>query len=290
MATAATSRSPTTRSQHLASVGDGDARAALNALEVAVTAAAGDAGTRPLVLDLEAVASAVQQFRYDKAGDSHYDQVSAFIKSMRGSDPDAAVYWLLRMLAGGEEPRFIARRMIIFASEDVGLADRQALPLAVAAFDALDRVGLPEARFALAHAAIALATAPKSNSVTRALRVGRELVEKAGNAPVPTHLRDAHYDGANRIGHGQGYQYPHDHPGAFVAQQYLPDVLDGRRIFEPTSHGHEASVAERLEGLRRQDAAIRTRQRSGRGVPQAGRIEGVDREPDEHVHDEGSRT
>ncbi|MDX1659317.1 MAG: replication-associated recombination protein A [Nitriliruptorales bacterium] len=229
--------------RHLVAVADGDARAALNALEVAVTAAD---PSRPLTLTAENVTAAMRKFRYSRAGDEHYDQVSAFIKSLRGSDPDAAVYWLLRMIAGGEDPRFIARRMVIFASEDVGLAWEGGLPVAVAAFEALDRVGLPEARYALLHAAIALATAPKSNAVARALRAGTEAVREAGNAPVPPHLRDSHYAGASEIGHGAGYVYPHDHPDAFVPQQYLPDELAGTRFYEPTGRGDEGAVAERL--------------------------------------------
>jgi putative ATPase len=262
---------------HLIAVGDGDARASLSALEVAAAAAgvtgpssaapdaaaAGASGdgseTRTdsgsdaevVQLHLAAVADAMRRFRYDKAADGHYDQVSAFIKSLRGSDPDAAAYWLLRMLESGEDPRFLARRMVIFASEDVGLADRQALPLAVAAFDALDKVGLPEARYALVHAAIALAVAPKSNSVARALATGTELVRRAGNLDVPAHLRDAHYRGAQRLGHGAGYDYPHDDPSGFAAgQRYLPDALVGTVLYAPSGHGHEGPVADHLAGLR----------------------------------------
>ncbi len=244
---------------HLIAVGDGDARASLSALEVAA-AAAGVTGpadhgpdTEVVRLDLAAVADAMRRFRYDKAADGHYDQVSAFIKSLRGSDPDAATYWLLRMLASGEDPRFLARRMVIFASEDVGLADRQALPLAVAAFEALDKVGLPEARYALVHAALALAMAPKSNSVARTLAAGEELVRRAGNAEVPAHLRDAHYRGAGQLGHGVGYDYPHDDPSGFAAgQRYLPEALAGTVLYEPSPHGHEGPVAERLATLREQ--------------------------------------
>jgi putative ATPase len=214
--------------------------------------AAGDGpDTEVVQLDLDAVADAMQRFRYDKAADGHYDQVSAFIKSLRGSDPDAATYWLLRMLESGEDPRFLARRMVIFASEDVGLADRQALPLAVAAFDALDKVGLPEARYALVHTAIALAVAPKSNSVARALATGTEVVRGAGNLDVPAHLRDAHYRGAQRLGHGAGYDYPHDDPSGFAAgQRYLPDALAGTVLYTPSGHGHEGPVADHLAGLR----------------------------------------
>ena len=241
---------------YLVDVGDGDARASLTALEVAAAAAGvlGSGAVGPSVhLEVGDVAQAMRRFRYDKTADGHYDQVSAFIKSLRGSDPDAAVYWLLRMLESGEDARFLARRMVIFASEDVGLADRQALPLAVAAFDALDRVGLPEARFALTHAAIALATAPKSNSVTRAIGAGLEAVRRHGNLDVPPHLRDAHYRGAGDLGHGIGYDYPHDHPNGFAPdQRYLPDDLAGAVLYEPSRHGHEGPVAERLEDLRRQ--------------------------------------
>jgi putative ATPase len=211
------------------------------------------ADTEVVILDLDAVADAMRRFRYDKTSDGHYDQVSAFIKSLRGSDPDAAVYWLLRMLESGEDPRFLARRMVILASEDIGLADRQALPIAVAAFDALDKVGLPEARYALTHAAIALATAPKSNSVTRALAKGTELVRRTGNLDVPAHLRDAHYRGAGELGHGVGYVYPHDRPSGVVPEQtYLPDDLVGTVLYEPSAHGHEAPVADRLADLRAQ--------------------------------------
>ncbi len=239
---------------HLVHVGDGDARAALSALEVAAGAAGVNTpGAAGPVADLtvDDVAQAMRRFRYDKAADGHYDQVSAFIKSMRGSDPDASVYWLLRMLESGEDPRFLVRRMVIFASEDIGLADRQALTLAVDAFDALDKVGLPEARYAMVHATIALAVAPKSDGVKRALGAGLEAVRRHGNAPVPPHLRDSHYRGADDLGHGVGYDYPHDHPSGFAAgQTYLPKELVGRVLYEPSRHGHEAAVADRLEDLR----------------------------------------
>ncbi len=240
---------------HLVSVADGDARAALTALEVAASVAVASGGDGTGVVTLDLVSDALTRFRYDKAADNHYDQVSAFIKSMRGSDPDAAVYWLLRMLESGEDPRFLARRMVIFASEDVGMADRMALPTAVAAFDALDKVGLPEARFALVHAALALATAPKSNSVTRAIGAGLAAVHEHPNAPVPAHLRDAHYKGARKLGHGAGYEYPHDDPSGHVVQQYLPDELAGRELYEPSDHGHEAPVAERTRAWRGRGAS-----------------------------------
>lgn len=251
--------SPAAR-EHLVHVGDGDARAALSALEVAATAAGArlgvgtadpDARPDPLHLDVDAVADAMRRYRYDKHADGHYDQVSAFIKSMRGSDPDAAAYWLLRMIESGEDPRFLARRMVIFASEDIGLADRQALPLAVAAFDALDKVGLPEARYALTHAAIALAVAPKSNAVTRTMGAVGAALTRHGNLDVPPHLRDGHYQGAATLGHGDGYDYPHDDPSGYAAEQrHLPDELAGAVFFEPTHHGHEAAVADRVEQLR----------------------------------------
>ena len=186
----------------------------------------------------------------DSRDDSHYDQVSAFIKAMRGSDPDAAVYWLVRMLAGGEDPRFVARRMVILAGEDVGLADPRALQVAVAAFQALDVVGLPEARYALAEAAAYLALAPKSKSVTTALARADEAVRRLGNAPVPAHLRDAHYKGAAKLGHGEGYRYPHDDPRGWVEQRYLPEGLEPGAIFSPGEHGEEAILWERLRRRR----------------------------------------
>lgn len=267
---------------HLLRVGDGDARSALTGLEVAAAAAG---LTRPgsegpsAHLELDDVADAMRRFRYDRAADGHYDHVSAFIKSLRGSDPDAAVYWLLRMLAAGEDPRFVARRMIILASEDIGLADRQALPLAVAAFDALERVGLPEARYALTHAAIALAVAPKSNAVTRALHDGSRLVAEAGNLDVPPHLRDSHYAGARTLGHGAGYDYPHDDPSGFAAEQHhLPDELAGTVLYEPTRHGHEGAVADHLATLRRRAGDAGRDRVSGRRPDQGASTDPDDRE------------
>ncbi|MFT5224195.1 MAG: putative ATPase [Glaciecola sp.] len=235
---------------HLVSVADGDARAALTALEVAAAVAVTADGEAAGSVTLDLVSDAMTRFRYDKAADNHYDQVSAFIKSMRGSDPDASVYWLLRMLEAGEDPRFLARRMVIFASEDVGMADRMALPTAVAAFDALDKVGLPEARYALVHACLTLATAPKSNSVTRAIGAGLAAVHEHPNATVPAHLRDGHYKGAKQLGHGVGYAYPHSDPSGHVVQQYLPDDLDGTVLYEPGDLGHEGPIAERTRARR----------------------------------------
>ncbi len=224
--------------------GDGDARAALNALEVAVHAA--PAGTDTITV--EHVISGTANLRYDR-GDAHYDQISAFIKSIRGSDPDAAMYWLMRMLEAGEDPRFLLRRLVILASEDIGLADPNALPTAVAAAQAFDRIGLPEGTFHVAHATIALAMAPKSNAVTRAIGRARQLVQDRGNQPVPAHLRDAHSKAGRALGHGDGYDYPHDHPNGWVEQQYLPDALTGQRVYEPTDIGAEGELARRRAGL-----------------------------------------
>ncbi|HVM21607.1 MAG TPA: replication-associated recombination protein A [Egibacteraceae bacterium] len=223
----------------LVAAADGDARAALTALEAA--AATLDA---PGEITAEAVRAALTgpRLRYDRAGDQHYDQISAFIKSLKGSDPDAAVYWMVRMLAAGEDPKFIARRMVIMASEDIGLADPNALVVAVAGFQALERVGLPEARFSLAETAIYLARAPKSNSVLRALAAADDAVARLGNAPVPPHLRDAHYRGAARLGHGKGYRYPHDDPRGWVEQRYLPEGLEPGTIYRPGSHGVEGDL------------------------------------------------
>jgi len=178
--------------------------------------------------------------------DDHYDVVSAFIKSMRGSDPDAAVYWLARMLEAGEDARFIARRMIIFASEDVGLADSGALQVAVAAAHALEHVGLPEAQLNLSQAAIYLATAPKSNRAALAIWNARSDVRDGAVGEVPAHLRDAHYQGAATIGHGEGYEYPHHHASGMVAQQYLPEALADRHWYEPSGHGDEAAIGARM--------------------------------------------
>jgi putative ATPase len=222
----------------LIAAADGDARVALTGLDAAAEGASGTAVTA----DDVQVALGSPHMRYDKSGDAHYDQVSAFIKSVRGSDPDAAVYWLVRMLAAGEDPRFLARRMIILASEDVGLADPSALSVAASAWQALESVGLPEARFALAHAALYLALAPKSNSIARALGAADRAVERLGNAPVPAHLRDAHYKGARRLGHGEGYRYPHDDPRGWVPQQYGPDGLGQGDLYRPGDHGREPDL------------------------------------------------
>jgi putative ATPase len=217
----------------------------LNALEVAATLAT--AGGRRAIED-EDVAEALQRrlVRYDKTGDNHYDVISAFIKSVRGSDPDAALYWLFLMLEGGEDPEFIARRLIILASEDIGLADSNALTVAVATSQALAYVGLPEAAYHLSHATLYLATTPKSNSVGRAMGAARELVREGPTPSVPLHLRSTGYAGASEIGHGEGYVYPHDHPGSTVAQQYFPDGVAPAVLYRPGDQGEEAEVKQRL--------------------------------------------
>jgi putative ATPase len=228
----------------------GDARQALNSLEVAALLASGGGRSRITVDD---VAEALQRriVRYDKVGDQHYDVISAFIKSVRGSDPDAALYWLFLMLEGGEDPEFIARRLIILAAEDVGLADPHALPLAIAAADALAYVGLPEATYHLSQATIYLATAPKSNSVGLAMAKTRDLVTEGPSASVPPHLRSAAYPGAAKLGHGDGYRYAHDYEGGVVDQQYFPDGVPPEVLYRPGSRGAEEEIKERLEDIDR---------------------------------------
>jgi putative ATPase len=233
--------------QHLAESAGGDARFALNALEWAAVAAEPDAAARRTV-SRELAEEGVQRriLGYDREGDTHYDAISAFIKSMRGSDPDAAVYWMARMIQAGEDPRFIARRMVIHAAEDVGMADPQALVVATAAAHAVEFVGLPEAQIPMTQAAIYIATAPKSNAVVTAMHRANADVRTSRPAAVPTHLRDASYPGATRLGHGQGYLYPHDHPGRHVRQEYLPAGAASGPYYEPTDRGYEARVQERL--------------------------------------------
>ncbi|WP_420843213.1 replication-associated recombination protein A [Cryptosporangium phraense] len=213
---------------------------------------------RAVLIDLQTAEAAVDTaaVRYDRDGDAHYDVTSAFIKSMRGSDVDAALHWLARMLTAGEDPRFIARRLVIFASEDVGMADPTALLTAVAAAQTIQLIGLPEGQLTLAHAVVHLATAPKSNAVTTAIGAALGDITAGKTGGVPTALRDAHYPGAKTLGHGAGYRYPHDDPAGVVAQQYAPDELVGRDYYHPTRRGAERAVAERLERLR---AAIRGR-------------------------------
>jgi putative ATPase len=234
---------------HLANVANGDARAMLNALELAVeTTPAGPDGAQRI--DLAVAEESIQRraVRYDKGGDAHYDTISAFIKSLRGSDPDAALYWLAKMLYAGEDPRFIFRRMIIFASEDVGLADPQAVQVAMACAQAFDYMGLPEGRFPMAQACLYLATAPKSNSLF-ALWDALEVVEQEGEQEPPDPLRDKSRD-ADGLGHGEGYLYPHDFPGHWVAQQYLPAALQGRVFYEPGEEGYEGAIREQVRSRR----------------------------------------
>jgi putative ATPase len=233
--------------EFLVGASNGDARVALNALESAATAAEGE-GSRRITLALVTDASQRRILPYDRDGDAHYDAISAFIKSLRGSDPDAAVYWLARMLASGEDPRFIARRMVIHAAEDVGLADPMALVVATAAAHAVEFVGLPEARIPMAQAAIYIATAPKSNAVVAAIGEAMRDVEQERATPVPVHLRDTSHPGVvERLGYGKEYRYPHDFPEGFVLQQYMPAGLEGRRYYRPTEYGAEAAVRRRLE-------------------------------------------
>jgi putative ATPase len=239
----------------LAEQSDGDARRALSALEVGVLSALGGepgaaAPADPVDFTLEVAQDSIQRkvLDYDATGDAHYDVASAFIKSMRGSDADAALYWLARMLEAGEDPRFIARRIVIFASEDVGNADPRALLVAAATLQAVEFVGLRECQLNLAQAVTYLATAPKSNASTVAIGKARADVRQGRTLQVPEHLRDAHYPGAAQLGHGEGYQYAHNFDGAWVDQPYLPE---DRRYYEPTDRGYEAEIRQRMEEIRR---------------------------------------
>ncbi|MFC7277007.1 replication-associated recombination protein A [Paractinoplanes rhizophilus] len=257
---------------HLVRLASGDVRKALTALEAAAATAVAQSGAsspdatsdsavpgtssptpRTPVIDLATAEKAVDvaAVRYDRDGDAHYDVTSAFIKSMRGSDPDAALHWLARMLVAGEDPRFIARRIVIFASEDVGMADPQALVVATAAAQAVQLIGLPECQLNLAQAVVHMATAPKSNAVTTALGSAMADVRAGRGGAVPAHLRDAHYPGARGLGHGRGYRYPHDDPRGVVTQQYIPDDLTHAEYYQPTDHGAERAVSERVPRLRR---------------------------------------
>lgn len=232
-----------------AKLSDGDARRALTALEIAVLSMPLGA---PAHIDLQVAEDSIQRKAvvYDHTGDEHYDVASAFIKSMRGSDPDAAIYWMARMLEAGEDPRFISRRLVIFASEDIGCADPIALVVAQSAAQALEMVGLPEAQLNLAQAVIHLATAPKSNASAMAIWSAREDVRNKRTQPVPTHLRDSHYKGAKQLGHGKGYVYPHGQPDRAADQQYLSIPT---RFYEPTDNGQEAEIKKRLEQERQAD-------------------------------------
>ncbi|MEW4531305.1 replication-associated recombination protein A [Maioricimonas sp. JC845] len=231
--------------EFLAEICDGDARRALTALEIGVRSLDPKQGRFDLAVAEESIQK--KAILYDADGDQHYDVASAFIKSMRGSDPDAAVYWLARMLEAGEDPRFIARRIVILASEDVGNADPQALVLAVAAADATERIGMPECRIILSQAVTYLATAPKSNAAYKAVDAALDDVRHQRVVPVPTHLQDKHYAGAKQLGHGEGYQYSHDFEGGYVEQDYLG--VD-RTYYDPTDRGYEAEIRRRMERLR----------------------------------------
>ncbi len=235
----------------LADTANGDARAALNAVELGVlTTERGQDGI--IHIDLAVAQECIQKrvVRYDKNGDNHYDTVSAFIKSMRGSDPDAAVYYLARMLYAGEDIKFIARRIMICAAEDVGNADPQALTVAVSAAQAVERIGLPEAQIILSQAVTYVASAPKSNAACMAVFKAMEEVRTGRTMPVPVHLQDKHYKGAEKLGHGAGYKYAHDYPKHYVKQQYLPDGLEGRVFYEPSDNGYERQIREHMEWLK----------------------------------------
>jgi putative ATPase len=239
--------------EFLADVSNGDARAALNAVELGIMTTERDSSDGKIHIDMEVAQECIQKrvVRYDKTGDNHYDTISAFIKSMRGSDPDAAVYYLARMLYAGEDLMFIARRIMICAAEDVGNADPQALVVAVAATQAAERIGLPEAQIILAEAVTYVASAPKSNAACLAVFEALQAVKDQKTMPVPVHLQDAHYKGAAKLGHGQGYLYAHDYPNHYVKQQYLPDGMEGTEFYRPTENGYEKKIKEHLGFLKK---------------------------------------
>ncbi|MFL6117344.1 MAG: replication-associated recombination protein A [Catenulispora sp.] len=246
---------PADSEAHLLRIAGGDARRALTALEAGAAgalAAARKKGDEPATLTLEILEQAVDRaaVRYDRDGDQHYDVASAFIKSVRGSDVDAALHYLARMVEAGEDPRFIARRLVISASEDIGMADPGSLQVAVAAMQAVSFIGWPEAQITLAHAVIHLALAPKSNSAVKAIGAALDDIRKGLAGPVPPHLRDAHYSGAQSLGHGQGYLYAHDVPGGVAAQQYAPDAVQGHQYYHPTRHGAEARYSDVYDRVR----------------------------------------
>ena len=236
--------------EFLSDVANGDARAALTAIELGIlTTPRSEDGKIHITLEVASECIQKRVVRYDKTGDNHYDTVSAFIKSMRGSDPDAAVYYLARMLYAGEDIKFIARRIMICASEDVGNADPNALVVAVSACQAVERVGMPEAQIILAQAVTYVASAPKSNAAIVAIERAMEAVKNNRTASVPIHLQDAHYRGAQKLGHGDGYKYAHSYPNHYVKQQYLPDGLEDMKFYEPTDQGYERKIKEWLRGL-----------------------------------------
>lgn len=229
--------------EFLADMANGDARAALTAIELGIlTTDRSEDGIIHITLDVASECIQKRVINYDKTGDNHYDTISAFIKSMRGSDPDAAVYYLARMLYAGEDEKFIARRIMILASEDIGNADPQALQVAVAAAQAVERLGMPEARIVLAQAVTYMASAPKSNSAINAIDKAMRVVQETKTPPVPVHLQDAHYKSAGKLGHGKGYKYAHDYKNHYVKQQYLPDGLTGEVFYEPSENGYEQQI------------------------------------------------
>ena len=239
--------------QFLSELAGGDARHALNAIELGVmTTKRSEDGKIHITLRVAQECIQKRVVRYDKTGDNHYDTISAFIKSMRGSDPDAAVYYLARMLYAGEDVTFVARRIMICAAEDVGMADPQALSVAVNASLAAERVGMPEAQIILSEAAMYVACAPKSNACVRAIGEAMETVEQTGNLPIPTHLQDAHYKGAAKLGHGTGYKYAHDYPNNYVNQQYLPYELTGKEFYHPSGNGYEAKIKEHMSRIKKE--------------------------------------
>ena len=236
--------------EFLSDMSNGDARAALTAIELGVlTTPRSEDGKIHITLDVAQECIQKRVLRYDKTGDNHYDTISAFIKSMRGSDPDAAVYYLARMLYAGEDIKFIARRIMICASEDVGNADPNALTVAVSAAQAAERVGMPEAQIILAQAVTYVASAPKSNASCMAVFQAMNTVRNTKTAPIPVHLQDAHYKGSQKLGHGTGYLYAHDYPNHYVKQQYLPDGLTESHFYEPTENGYEKKIKEHLKFL-----------------------------------------
>nr|WP_296438170.1 replication-associated recombination protein A [uncultured Acetatifactor sp.] len=237
----------------LADISGGDARHALNAIELGIMSTGrSEDGKIHITLDVAQECIQKRAARYDKSGDNHYDTISAFIKSMRGSDPDAAVYYLARMLYAGENVAFVARRIMICAAEDVGNADPQALVVATNASLAVERIGMPEAQIILAQAAAYVASAPKSNAACNAISAAMEEVGRTGNLPIPAHLQDAHYKGAAKLGRGTGYKYAHDYPNHYVRQQYLPYELDGREFYKPSGNGYEAKIREHMQRIKRE--------------------------------------
>lgn len=237
--------------EFLADLSGGDARHALNAIELGImTTDRSEDGKIHITIDVAQECIQKRRVRYDKTGDNHYDTISAFIKSMRGSDPDAAVYYLAKMLYAGEQVAFIARRIMICAAEDVGNADPMALTVAVSASLAVERIGMPEAQIILAQAASYVACAPKSNAACNAIFAANEEIGRSGNLPIPTHLQDAHYKGAAKLGHGTGYKYAHDYKNHYVEQQYLPYELTGKKFYEPSWNGYEAKIREHMQRIK----------------------------------------